>query len=339
MRARIAVDAMGFDGESASAVRAACSLSLDTDIETILVGDEIHLQQLIGQQPYDPGRVTVRHASAWIEPDEAAAPAMRRKKRNSLALAGSMVGEGEADALVARGNREACQLVVQKYFRPLPGVPPAFGFAFSPQLASRSRDSVAVLLDTGGAESAGLPELKAYAVMGAAYIAELAAGARPRVGLVGEAMDAATSRLYCEGLSRVAAGTEGFEFVGEIGPSDLSCAEADVLVCSSQVGQSGARQLSALVTNTAADLGGDLEASQGRKRWERLRWKSRGATPRSVFDLGVFGGSPALGYSQVCLHVHQGSPEPALRHAIVQAARLVRGDLASSIRKAIAGIA
>ncbi len=339
MRARIAVDAMGVDGESASAVRAACSLSLDTDIETILVGDEVHLQQLIGQQPYDPGRVTVRHASSWIEPDEAATVAMRRKKRNSLALAGSMVGEGEADALVARGNREACQLVVRKYFRPLPGVPPAFGFAFSSQLASRSGDSLAILLDTGRAERAGLPELKAYAVMGAAYIAELAAGARPRVGLVGEAMDAATSRLYCEGLSQVGAGMGGFEFVGEIGPSDLSYVEADVLVCSSQVGQSGVRQLSALAADTATDPVGEVESSRGRQRWERIRWKSRGETPRSVFDLGAFGGSPALGYSQVCLHVHQGSPEPALRHAIVQAARLVREDLASSICKAIAGIA
>ena len=152
-------------------------------------------------------------------------------------------------------------------------------------------------------------------------------------------MDAATSRLYCEGLSQVGADTEGFEFVGEIGPSELSCAEADVLVCSSQVGQSGIRQLSALAADMAADLGGDLEASRGRQRWERLRWKSRGETLRSVLDLGTFSGSPALGYSQVCLHVHQGSPEPALGHAIVQAARLVRGDLASSIRKAIAGIA
>jgi len=337
MRARIAVDAMGVDGESASAVHAACSLSLDTDIETILVGDEVHLQQLIGQQPYDPGRVTVRHASSWIEPDEAATTAMRRKKRNSLALAGSMVGEGEADALVARGNREACQLVVQKYFRPLPGVPPAFAFAFSPQRASPSRDSLAILIDTGGAEIAGLPELKAYAVMGAAYMAEIAADARPRVGLVGNSLDAATVRLYGDGLTRVGGGREGFEFVGEIGPADLSCAEADVLVCSSQVGQSAVRQLSALAADTAADRDG--EASRGRQRWERLRWKRRESRHRSVLDLGAFGGSPALGYAQVCLHVHQGSPETALRHAIVQAARLVRGEIVPSIRKAIGAIA
>ena len=87
------------------------------------------------------------------------------------------------------------------------------------------------------------------------------------------------------------------------------------------------------------DRAGEGEASRGRQRWERLRWKRRESPPRSLFDLGAFGGSPALGYAQVCLHVHQGSPETALRHAIVQAARLVRGEVASSIGKAIEAIA
>ena len=338
MRARIAVDTMGGDLGPGVAVRAACALSLDSDIELVLVGDEGDLQELIGQEPYDPARVTVRHASSWVKADEDPALAMRRKKRNSLALAGRMVAEGEADALVAGGNREACLLAVKKYFPQLPGVVPGFALAFSPQVQARGPDGLAVLLDVGASEGGDLPVLKDFAIMGAAYCREVARQDRPRVGLLAPAGDSGTGAVDGDGLSRVLADLAGIEFVGEVPESELLCGDADVIVCSGLTGRLAVDRLErqvaeASLTHAPAESA-SAQGSTGRRHlWSRRPWGRRGAAARPVFDVGRYGGSPALGFSQVCLHVHRSSTEPAMRQAMLQAARLVRSEFGDLLRK------
>ena len=340
MRARIAVDAMGGDFGPGAAVRAACALSLDSDIEMVLVGDEGDLQELIGQEPYDPTRVTVRHASSWVQADEDPARAMRRKKHNSLAQAGRMVADGEADALVAGGNREACLLAVKKYFLQLPGVVPGFALAFSPQVEARGPDALAVLVDVGASEGGDLPALTDFAIMGAAYCREVARQDRPRVGLLAPAGDSGTHAVDGDELSRTLAGLCGLEFVGEVPESELLDGGADVVVCSGGIGRLVVERLERQVAEASlTDSPAESASAQGpagrRHLWNRRPWGRRGATARPVFDVGNYGGSPALGFSQVCLHLHRSSNEPAMRQAMLQAARLVRSEFGDLLRKVL----
>jgi glycerol-3-phosphate acyltransferase PlsX len=333
MRARVALDTMGGDSGPAAAVRAACALSLATDIETILVGDEADLQNLLDGQPYDPAQVTVRHAASWVSPDEDPQRAMRRKKRNSLAIAGSMVGEGEADALVTGGNRQACLLTVQKFFRRLPGIVPGFGFVFAGGANRRARNSLSLLIDGGATEQCRPEDLTAFAAMGAVYVRAVSLLPRPRVGFLpsGEAPGRAAN--HPDALAATLAVSADFEFVGTLREMDLSAGVADVIICEGLVG----RRAICGIEDRAAEIPSGSDQYE-RSIWRRRPWAPSGTNPRSLVDVTTYGGSPALGFSQVCLHVHRQSETPALRNAVVQAAQLVRGGLAESTRQAVAAL-
>ena len=332
MRARVALDAMGGDFGPEAAVRAACALSLDTDIETILVGDETDLQQLLDREPYDPARVTVRHAASWVSPEEDPLRAMRRKK-NSMALAGSMVGEGEADALVTAGSREACLLTLQKYFRRLPGIVPGFGFVFAGSHKRRSENALALLVDVGANDHCRPRDLMAFAAMGAAYVRAVASLERPRVGILASPPGAKSSESLPETLLATLVAAEDFEFVGVVEEPDLFGGLVDVAVCEGRTGRSVMRG----IEDRAAEAppGSD---SRTRALWRHRPWARDDGKPRALVERINYGGSPALGFSQVCIHAHRQSQTPALRNAVVQAALLVRGQFPASARQAVAAL-
>lgn len=334
MRARIALDAMGGDFGPEAAVGAACSLSLSTDIETILVGDEVHLQELLDRKPYDPVRVTVRHASSWVKPEEDPVRAMRRKKRNSLSLAASMVGEGEADALVTGGNRDACLLTLHKHFRRLRGVRlPALGFVFAHQPESHARHPLGLLLDGGATDRCNVAELTTFAAMGAAYAREVSSHARPRVGFLESAGTVVGPEADREALAGGLAQLANLEFIGSVAENDLRNGHADVVVCEGRVGRAAVHGLEGRAAESPA-----VVRDRERSIWYRRPWARSGSASLAVVDQSAYAGSPVLGFAQVCLHTHRQSPEPVVRNAVVQAARMVRGGMRDSIRQAVAAV-
>src|SRR5262249_45959697 len=90
----LAMDAMGGDHPPDASVRGIADISLHTDIDCLLVGDEAGVQAILDQGPYNPERIAVLHARETIAMDEDAHEAVRVHKDSSLLVALRAVAAG-----------------------------------------------------------------------------------------------------------------------------------------------------------------------------------------------------------------------------------------------------
>jgi glycerol-3-phosphate acyltransferase PlsX len=159
-------------------VRAAASLSRNTDIRVLLVGDARTLEPALARSGADAARIEVLHAPDAVAMDEHPAHAAQRPD-TSLALAAHAVAEGRAQALVSAGNTGALLPLAARDSAPsrrrtaFAAVYPTLPPAHNPDLA---------LLDVGANLHARRKTCR-LATMGATCTSHLEV-ARPSVGLL-----------------------------------------------------------------------------------------------------------------------------------------------------------
>src|SRR5437660_12839668 len=120
----IAVDAMGGAHAPDAVVKGVAQVSLATDIECLLVGDERRIQSVLEGVSYNPEHIAILHAADAI--DMAAEPRAAIKRRDaSLVVGVRAVAEARAQAFVSAGNPSACVLGCATHFRFRRGAPPA----------------------------------------------------------------------------------------------------------------------------------------------------------------------------------------------------------------------
>src|SRR5438552_1330034 len=117
----IAVDAMGGDHAPDAVVQGVAQISLATDIECLLVGDERRIQSVLEGVSYNPEHIAILHASEAIGMAEEPREAVKRRDA-SLLVGVRAVAEGRAEAFVSAGNTGACVLACAKHFRLLRGI-------------------------------------------------------------------------------------------------------------------------------------------------------------------------------------------------------------------------
>src|SRR5690349_8970105 len=104
---RIAIDAMGGDHAPNAVIEGALAAAAEwRDTSIILVGDQARIESELGGRSL-PANLTVHHASDAIAADEEPVKAVRRKKDASMVVAGRLVREGGADAMISAGNTGA----------------------------------------------------------------------------------------------------------------------------------------------------------------------------------------------------------------------------------------
>src|SRR5215471_4290208 len=100
----IALDAMGGDHAPEEIVRGAAMVSVATDIETLLIGNEARIQTILDEVPYNPENLAILPATDLIGMGDDPRTAVREKRGASLLVAVRAVAEGRADAVVSAGN-------------------------------------------------------------------------------------------------------------------------------------------------------------------------------------------------------------------------------------------
>src|SRR5213080_4236771 len=113
----IAVDAMGGDHAPDEVVKGVAQVSLATDIECVLVGDEQRIQSVLEGVSYNPEHISILHAPDVIGMAEDPREAVRTRRDASLMVAARAVAEGRAGAAVSAGNTGACVLACARHFR------------------------------------------------------------------------------------------------------------------------------------------------------------------------------------------------------------------------------
>jgi len=328
----IAVDAAGGAKAPDEIVSAVAEISVATDIECILVGDEARIQRRLDGLEYAPERIAVLHSDE--RPGGTRDPAVL-ESGGALSIGLASVADGRADGFVSAGSSRACIAACTRVLRPAgTAVAPALATVIPRQTEYDGQDPLCLLLDVGASARADAEMLVGFAIMGTEWARGISKVKAPRVGLLGMGPstvdDDPTFREVAGRLARDPRVT----FVGVLEGAELMTGRADVVVCEGVMG----RVARTLFEGVSAALVEATESQAG----SRLAWRlgtrllAEGIERvRALSDYTRYGGAPVLGFERVVLTCHPQSSARALSNAIKVAAKAVRDDVPTAIVRAL----
>jgi glycerol-3-phosphate acyltransferase PlsX len=331
----IAIDAMGGDFAPDEIVKGVAQVSLETDIQCMLVGDELRIQESLDAATYNPENIGIQHARECIGMGEDPKTAVRAKRHASVLVGARLVAEGEADALVTAGNTGAAVLACAQHFKPIHGVrKAALASVYPRQTEYPGQDELALLLDVGATIRCDATELVQFALMGSAYARRVSKVPTPRVALLNMGTEATKGGDVLVQAHRQLKTIRDIDFIGNIEGNDLAKGKADVIVCEGLLGNVVLKMLEGL-----AELVVDLAGTAARENW---RWKlglmmlaSGFGRLRDLTDYAAYGGAPFLGFEHLLIKSHGRSNARAVKNAVKVAAKAVRDGVTHEITTAI----
>ncbi|WP_135547073.1 phosphate acyltransferase PlsX [Paenibacillus cymbidii] len=324
---RIAIDAMGGDKAPGINVEGALQAAKEwPDTEIVLVGHQDKLEPLLPQRP---ANLSVHHAEDVILPDDEPVKAVRRKKDASMVVAGRLVREKQADAMISAGNTGALVVTGLLVVGRLAGIERP---ALAPMLPTMEGHGV-LGLDLGANPDATPENLLQYALMGSIYRKKVHGLAQPRVGL----LNVGTEENKGNELTKAAfplLQQAPIHFIGNVEARDVLYGNCDVLVCDGFAGNIMLKSLEGAAGAIFSQLRKEFSSS--------LITKLAGAVLRpglrnfrKKMDYSEAGGTPLLGLDGLCLKSHGSSDANAIKNAVRQARNDIKNDLIRSIASEI----
>ncbi|WP_422657339.1 phosphate acyltransferase PlsX [Paenibacillus sp. EC2-1] len=326
---RIAIDAMGGDNAPKSNVEGAIAAAQEwKDTEIILVGDQALLQPLLKETP---SNLILRHASEVIDAEDEPVRAVRRKKDASMVVAGRMIREGEADAMISAGNTGALMTTGLLVVGRMQGIERP---ALAPMIPTLDGKGM-LALDLGANMDSKPEHLQQYALMGSLYREKVHGIAKPRIGLLNVGTEPGKGNELTKHAYPLLEQLP-IHFVGNVEARDVMNGVCDVLVCDGFAGNI----LLKSIEGTAGALFSLLKEQFG----QNLKTKMAAAmmmpqlrSLKSVMDYKEHGGAPLLGLSGLVVKSHGSSDGNAIKNAVRQARVAMQNRLVESISNEISG--
>jgi glycerol-3-phosphate acyltransferase PlsX len=334
----IAVDAMGGEHAPEAVVQAVAAVSLETDIECVLVGDAARLEKLLEATAYNPERIALLHAPEVIGMADEPRSAVRYKRKASLLVALRQVVNGRCVAAVSAGNPGAAIAASLRELGVVPQVRKAAMASVYPRAVEHAgQDPLALVLDVGATVRCSADELVQFAVMGATYARVISKVAEPRVALLNMGRDAAQGDEVLVAAHRRLRDLRAVNFVGNIEGDELTSGRADVVVCDGLLGNIVLKLLES-VASAAVDLTSSAAPRNWRLRAGMAIMASGSERLRAQADYATYGGAPLLGFEQVFIKAHARSQAPAIANAVKVAAKAARDGLVPALKAALAAV-
>lgn len=333
---RIVVDAMGGDFAPDEMVRAVADVSLESDIQMVLVGHAEQIQALLDAGEYNPEQISVRHCGSVIGMSEDPRTALRAKKDASVSVAARMVSAGEADAMVSAGNTGACVLAAARHWKLLPGIrKAALASVFPRQTEYEGQDQLGLLLDVGATVRCEAVELAQFGVMGSAYARCVSKVASPRVALLNMGAEENKGGDVLVAAHHLLRDIPAIEFIGNIEGHDVATGRADVIVTEGLLGNVVLKLLEG-VAEVASSLATHAAHDNWRWRFGMAMLSSGIEQVRTLADFQTYGGAPILGFEHLCIKAHGRSRAGAVGNAIKVSAKAVRDGMIADMAGKIA---
>lgn len=327
---RIAIDAMGGDHAPGLIVQGALEAAAEyPDTELLLVGNTSVVEPLLNGQK--PANVRLCHAEDVIGADDEPVKAVRRKKSASMVVAGQLVKDREADAMLSAGNTGALMATGLLVVGRMEGIERP---ALAPMMPTM--DDVGVLaLDLGANMDAKPEHLQQYAIMGSIYRSKVHGMKQPRVGLLNVGTEAKkgneTTKAAYELLEQAP-----IHFIGNVEARDVLNRNCDVLICD---GFAGNIMLKAM-EGAAGTIFSSLKDAFGQSFMTKLAaavMLPRLRQLKRKMDYKEHGGAPLLGLNGLVVKCHGSSDVVAVKNAVRQARIAIQGKLIESIAAEING--
>jgi len=331
----VAVDAMGGEHAPEEVVQAVAAVSLQTDIECVLVGDAGRLERLLESTAYNPERIALVHASESIAMNDEPRSAVRYKRKASLTLTLRQVASGRCVAAVSAGNPGAAIAASLRELTVLPQLHKAAMTSVYPRAVEHiGQDPLALVLDVGATVRCTAAELVQFAVMGATYARVISKVAEPRVALLNMGRDATQGDEVLIAAHRRLRELSAISFVGNIEGHELTSGRADVVVCEGLLGNIVLKLLES-VASAAVDLTSAAAPRSWRLRAGMAIMAGGSERLRAQADYATYGGAPLLGFEQVFIKAHARSKAAAIANAVKVAAKAARDGLVPALKAAL----
>ncbi|MEW9697760.1 phosphate acyltransferase PlsX [Paenibacillus sp. SI8] len=320
---RIAIDAMGGDHAPKVVVEGAIAAAKEwSDVDIILVGNSAAIEAHLSERP---ANLTIRHTEEVIEADDEPVKAVRRKKDASMVVAGRLVRENEAEAMISAGNTGALMTTGLLIVGRIPGIDRP---ALAPMIPTTNGNGV-LALDLGANMDATAEHLTQYAIMGSIYRNKVHGIAEPRVGL----LNVGTEAMKGNELTKAAyplLEQAPVRFIGNVESRDVLRAECDIIVCDGFAGNIMLKTLEG-----AASVFFSVLKTEFTKTWySKLAaaiLKPGIMKFRKQFDYKEHGAGPLLGIQGLVMKCHGSSDANAIKNAVRQARIALKNDLVGAI--------
>ena len=329
---KIAVDVMGTDYGPKELVLGAVNAVKAYDCETVLVGDEKVIKELLVKYHADKDeRITVHHASEVIEMSEHPAIAVKSKKDASIVVAARLLRNKECDALVSSGSTGAAVAAALFGVGRIKGVE-------RPAIATPipSLTGTTVVLDSGAKVDAKPEHMKQSAIMGTVYAEKILKISAPRVGLLNIGEEETKGNEVALATYPLLKKEKTIKFIGNVEGRDINKGTVDVVVCDGFVGnvvlKFGEGLAKAIMTMVKeAILKGGILAKLG-----GLLIKPALKGLKKRLDPAEYGGALLLGIRAPFIICHGSSKAKAITNAIRVAMDFAEQDVVSIIAQRIA---
>ena len=325
---RIIVDAMGGDNAPEAIVEGAVKAKDELGIELTLVGRKEDIDRCLAGK--NRSGITVTDAREIVTMHDDPSTATRRKKDSSMAVALTMLKNGEGDAVVSAGSTGALLTGATLTVKRIRGIRRA---AMAPVLPNNENG---MLLIDCGANAECTPEyLLQFAYMGSFYANRLLGIDKPRVGLLnigaeetkGGELQRNTYKLLLE-----AHGEGRINFVGNVEASTMFAGGADVIVADGFSGNIVLKTAEGVAKWLFTEIKSVLTQSVKNKLAAAvIKDDVKGIKKR--LDPNEVGGTALLGISKPVIKAHGSSDASAIFAAVRQAKAFAESGIIDDITK------
>ena len=275
-----------------------------------LVGDANKAKEIIEREAYDASLFEFIHTTEVIEMSDHATKAMRKKQDSSISVGFKLLGEKKLDVFASAGNSGAMLVGSMFSTRPIGGV-------IRPCITSvlpKESGGVGVILDVGINADCKRDVLYQFAILGSMYAEFVFNIKNPKVGLLNIGEEKEKGNLLTQATHQLMAGSDDFNFIGNVEGREIFEDKADVIVCDGFTGNVILKQAEAFYTLL-------------RKRGMMDEYFDR-------FNYEIYGGTPVLGVNGNVLIGHGISSPKAIKNMLLLGLNLAEADLPNKIKRA-----
>jgi glycerol-3-phosphate acyltransferase PlsX len=311
---KIIVDAMGGDNAPQEIVKGALRAYDELGVQLLLVGREEAirpiLQEVKGKDEL-PG-VEIHDARDVITMEDDPSTATRRKKDSSMAVALTLLKDGQGDALVSAGSTGALLTGATLTVKRIKGIRRA---ALAPVLPA-GKNGV-MLIDCGANVDARAEQLVQFARMGSIYAENALGIEKPRVGIVNIGAEEEKGNALVKETIPLLKECDDINFIGCIESRDIPFGAADVILTEAFVGNVILKLYEGEATFILKALKKGM-LSNTRSKLGAMLLKPALKEVLKDFDVKQYGGAPLLGLNGLVVKTHGSAESVEVRNSILQ---------------------
>ena len=330
---RIIIDAMSGDNAPGEIVAGAVLAQREYGVDITLVGQEDAVRACLAENgAAEDGHLTVVNAAEIIDMHDDPSTAVRRKKDSSMAVALTLLRDGQGDAAISAGNTGALLTGATLLVKRIRGIRRA---AIAPVIPNGGKGTL--LIDCGANVECTPELLLQFGFMGSFYSKSVVGCENPRVGLLNNGAEETKGTELCKAAHALLkeAGEAGrINFIGNVEGTDVFSGNVDVIVTDGFSGNIMLKTMEGTIKFLMKNIKNILTSSAKAKAGAALI-KNDLAGLKKMMDVNEVGGTAFLGIQRPVIKAHGGSNARAIASAVRQAVAFVNAGVTGDIEKNI----